>query len=314
MKTKINRRKFIQQSALGSAGAMLTPAFVSSNALFANPAGSKQKLLMSGITPVSVIDSACMLAYRSGKLSPSSEQIIISDMHMRDVPGDKGRLAVIFPPGSIKLIELVRTIKTNPETKHAKQKRVLAFGWAAVNAVDKNINRALKNMSADELEQTRMHQDAVVIQNFSLPEFDITKAGAQDMEDLLNSMLVRTTTRVHTYKPDSDDGIGWVNRMTDWRKQYAERMKTYARILVSPDVAKAGESFYNSGDGIISAADKLQKAQNVQPEKIEGYLREKTSSDYAKAMTEATVNILAINSYLEDKLTEKKLTELLGLT
>ncbi len=312
MNSKINRRKFIEQTSLGSAGVMLAPSFVSPGTLF-NQAGAVKETVMGGITPVSVIDNACMLAFRSGDLSHLSQQVITSDIHMRNVPGDKGRLAVVFPPGSKKLIELLNTIKITPEVKYAKEKRVLAFGWAAVNAVDRYINRDLKNKTAEEAAEIRMHQDAILIREFSQPDFDVTKASENDMEKLLNAMLVRTATRIHTFKPDSDDGIGWVNRITDWRKQNAEKMKSFSRILISPDVNKAGKSFFNRNDELVSSANKLQKAQNVGSGKIRICLQGKVLGHYAKALAEATNNILAIDSFLENKMSEEKLMQLLKL-
>ena len=312
MTSKINRRKFIESSALGGAAIMLIPSFASQGALFQSVA-NKSEILMAGITPVSVIDNALMLAFRTGRLSYRSQQVVPSDIHLRYIPGDKGRLAVVFPPRNTKLLDLITAVKNNPEIKYGNEKRVLAFGWAAVNAVDRFINRNLKKLNSEEAVDARMHQDALLIHGFSFPEYNVAEARAVDMENLLNAMLVRTTTRVHTLKPDSDDGIGWVNRMTAWRKENRQKMKAFAKIIIDPDENIAGKSFYNKEENIILAANQLQKARDVHPETLLKYLDEGGKSDYGKALVEAAKNILAIDSFLESKISSDNLKQLLDL-
>lgn len=313
MTSRINRRKFIESSTLGSAAMMLIPSIASAGSLL-HPAASDSEILMAGITPVSVIDNACMLAFRTGRLSRPSQQVVTSDIHVRDIPGDKGRLAVVFPPRSSKLIDLLTAIKNKPELKYAKEKRAMAFGWAAINAVDKYINPDLKKLNEEDAVIVRMHQDSLLIHGFSWPEYNVSGASSDDMEKLLNAMLVRTTTRVHTLKPDSDDGIGWVNRITDWRKENVAKMKTFATIVVDPDETVAGKSFYNKEENIIVAANQLQKAQDIHPEKLANYLQDGGNSNYAKALVEATEHIFAIDSFLEGKISSDKLGQLLNLS
>lgn len=313
MQTKINRRKFIQNSVLGSAGLFLAPTLATAGSVFTS-AGEGGNLFMSGLTPVSIIDNACMLAFRSGELSPSSQKVVTTDIHLRNTPGNKGRLAVVMPPFDNKLIDLVKTVKNQANTRFIMEKRVIAFGWAAVNAVQNHINRSLENKDSDELMRIRMHQDALVIQGFSLPEYDITKASPEDMEDMLNSVLVRTITRSHTLKPDSDDGIGWVNRMAAWRRENTASMKQFANAIVSPDISIAGSSFYDRKDELISAANKLQKAQDVKAAEIMDFIGKGAASNYGKALTEATENIFAIDAFLEGKLSESELSERLNLS
>jgi hypothetical protein len=158
-----------------------------------------------------------------------------------------------------------------------------------------------------------MNQDALVIRGFSSPEYDIGKALAKDMENLLNSLQIRTLTRVHTLKPDPEDGIGWVNRMADWRRENTKQMQEFAKIIVSPDNQLAGSSFYSTSDNIVNASNQLQKAKFVKADEIMSYLKQGASSNYGKALAEATENIFAIDSYLEGKSSENELVAKLKL-
>jgi hypothetical protein len=309
----ITRRNFIQNSAIGSFGLMLTPTLVSAVSGFSTFAGEGSNAAMMGLTPIAVIDNACMLAFCSGKLSHAGQQSVTTDIRLRNTPGNKGRLAVVAPPLSSKLIDLIRIVKSDKETKYAHEKRVIAFGWAAVNSVQRNINPALTGKSYDEIALVRMTQDALVIRGFSSPEYDVSKALAKDMEDLLNSLQIRTLTRVHTLKPDPEDGIGWVNRMADWRRENTRRMQEFAKIIVSPDNQMAGSSFYSTSDNIVKASNQLQKAKYVKADEIMSYLKQGASSIYGKALAEATENIFAIDSYLEGRSSENELVAKLKL-
>jgi hypothetical protein len=313
MQTKINRRKFIQNSTITSAGMFLLPSMIQASSMFQRtPDG--MSITMIGLTPISIIDGACMLAFRSGALSVASQEVITSDIHLRGTPGNKGRLAVLMPPMNKKILELVKTLKSGKNTKYFKEKRAIAFGWVAVNAVERHINTRLEGKTEDEIIAIRMHQDAMVIHGLSKPEHDTQAASERDMENLLNSILVRTITRVHTLKPDSDDGIGWVNRMSAWRKQNVETMQALAKAIVKPNILKAGKDFYEGTDKIIAYAIALQKGKLVKSNEIMSIQQEKMpDSLYGKALTEATRNILGIDQFLDNKMNLDEVEALLKI-
>ena len=308
MQSDINRRGFIKQSSVGSLGLMFIPSLFSESIFHTSTSSSNSaKISMSGITPVSVIENACMLAFCSGKLSQDSENAITTDIHLRDTPGNKGRLAVHLPPGNEKIIDLINRIMEDKSIKYPAEKRAIAFGWAAVNAVENNINSAMQGNSESELRKKRLHQDALVINGFS-KGLNIQNADPADVEALLNTMLTRTLTRIHTLKPDNDDGIGWVNRITAWRKQNVDRMEGLANAIVKPDESIAGVSFYNHSDKIINTAIKLQNGAFVSADQtVESLQPENAKCDYAKALAEAVESIVSIDYYLNGNLNETEI-------
>lgn len=312
MKTNMNRRIFLQSSTLGSAGLLFYPHILSGSPLTADNA-DKKTVLMGGVTPISIIDCACILAFSSGRLSVRSQEVISTDIHLRGTPGNKGRLAALMPVQDKGLIELIYLLKNDSDIKYIKEKRAIVYGWAAINSVHRIINQSLEGKAQDQIMEIRMHQDALVIQGLSLPEYEPAKANQAEVEKLLNSMLVRTITRAHTMKPDTDDGIGWVNRMAAWRRENSNYMKKFSAILIAPDEEVAGADFFNKNDKITSMAIRLQKSQKVDPAEIVDIVDQEANGQFGKALTEATRQIFSIDAFLDDKISENELIKSLKL-
>jgi hypothetical protein len=312
MTTTINRRNFIRNNAIGGAGLMFFPTMLSASSNFSGGANSQQNF-MGGLTPVSVIDNACMLAFCSGRLSQESQNTITTDIHLRDTPGNKGRLAVAFPPNHQAILELLEIVKNTSGAKFIKEKRALAFGWIAVNAVQNHINKALDSKNGEEFKLARLHQDALVVRGFSAGH-NFSGLKEIEVEKLLNSMLTRTVTRTHTLKPDSDDGIGWVNRMSEWRRQNVDNMKLFAAAIVKPNPKLAGDGFYDGNEKIIEISVQLQNGLLVKPDKVEESIDSSSvKSTYGKAISEAAKNILAADDYLNGKISSGDLKKKLNV-
>mgnify|MGYP006286359251 CR=1 FL=1 len=296
----MDRRRFIINTSLGSSAFMFFPSLLRGVSLYSG-SFSKRNGTIWGLTPISVIDNACLIAFRSGKLSRASQQSVTTDIHLRDTPGNKGRLAVVLPPLDKKLSELLRKVKEGHKIKHPAEKRAIAFGWIAVNAVEKQINEAMKDLSPEEFRSARMHQDALLIQSFS--EAEDSKGGRPDprqVENLLNTMQVRTITRSHTLKPDSDDGIGWVNRISRWRRENNALMKEYAEAIVNPDASRAGEDFLSNEDPLVIMANALQRGDHVTDREIKELGDQPAVSMYGKALFFAVEHILLTDRYFRD--------------
>lgn len=303
---KIDRRNFIQKTGIGTAALFIAPAFLNATSVF-KESGEMSVNSMTGLTPISVIDNACMIAFCSGNMSKESQTVLSTDIHLRNTPGNKGRLAVVMPPNKPEIFQLIHTIKNNPNTPHSKEKRALAFGWVAINAVDKNINSIIKQKKGSEFLNARFHQDALIVQGFSAPEYQLEGADRQDIDDLLNAILVRTITRVHTLKPDSDDGIGWVNRMSLWRKNNKTNMGKFAAALTSPEKSIAGDNFFDIDDDIVSATNALQKGKQIEKGELLALLDQTSTCSYGEAIREATRNIMSIEAYFQDRVSLNEL-------
>jgi len=115
-------------------------------------------------------------------------------------------------------------------------------------------------------------------------------------------------------KPDADDGIGWVNRMSAWRRQNVENSKKFAEAIVNPIESLAGKQFFTENDEIINVAIQLQKSEFVTPEKVLNSINDSASkSNYGKALAGATQSIIAINNYLNRDISKTQMREVLGI-
>lgn len=313
----INRRNFLRNSAIGSAGLMLLPNMLSAS--LSNTLGlAGQRNLSGGLTPISIIDNACMLAFCSGEVSQKSQNVLFADPHFSEKAiGNKARLAVALPAFDKSLIRLIQSVKDNHDelrgTEHLAGKHAMLFGWVAVNATYKFVNSEMNPKDDEEATLMRMHQDAVIIQGFST-ETDPQKANKEDVEALLNAMLTRTTTRIHTMKPDSDDGIGWVNRMSEWRRQNLENSRKFAEVIVNPKESLAGKQFFSEKDEIVAAAIKLQNSEFITSEKVLKIINNDAyKSNFGKALASAALSIIAIDKYLTRDISKTQMKEILGV-
>jgi len=297
----MKRRAFLQTTTIGSTASLLFPSLVSGMHSMVGQDGRFNN--MGGLTPVSVIDNACLLAYASGKLSPESQKSVVTDIHLRDTAGNKGRLAAILPALDIKILELANKVKGDAALKYKYEKRSILFGWIAINSVQRNINLHYSYDSEEKAFGSRIHQDVLVIQSFSDEKFDIRKVSVSDVEDLLRSIQTRTITRVHTLKPDSDDGIGWVNRMTAWRKKSSDEITKYSRALLHPDPEIAGKNFLRRDDAVIRTANLLQLGELVSADAVLSNLSAgNNTSVYAVTLLDAVKGILKADEYLLGKI------------
>jgi len=313
----INRRSFIKKSAIGGAGLALLPSLLSASLSKAGEISNVQHP-MNGLTPISIIDNACLLSFCSGQVSQASQNVLFADIQHPSKPiGNKARLAVNLPAFDKGFIQLIQKVKDNLDglkgIEYLEGKHAMIFGWAAVNATEEFINTAINPANDGESKLIRMHQDAVIINGFSTGS-DPTKANQKDVEQLLNAMLTRTVTRIHTLKPDADDGINWVNRMSAWRRQNVENVKQLADAIVNPKVSLAGEQFFSKKDEIIDAAIKLQHGAYLTPEKIVAIVNKTNyKSNYAKALADATKGIIAIDGYLNRSISKTQLKSILHI-
>ncbi len=110
-----------------------------------------------------------------------------------------------------------------------------------------------------------------------------------------------------------DDGMGWVNRMSEKRRNMKKRFSDYASAIVNPDQGFLPADFYKNDDTFVTLTHKLQKAQDVTKEQTNMISdpRQSASSLYGKALKKSTLSLFAINDYLENKTDEESLETML---
>jgi hypothetical protein len=310
MQSYISRRSFIKNTAIGSAGAIFIPSVLNANG-FSLSTSLKNSVLIPPVTCINLIEDSCMLAFSSGWLSPRCNQALASDIHTRQ-PGNKGRLAGVLPPADRRLMELINILKNNPQASQNEAKLAIVFGWVGVNSAHKHFTPSLKGKSYQQTLSMVAHMDGTILRELSLPDQDPSQSTVADMEEILNVMLPRAIIRTHTIKPDNDDGIGWVNRMSEKRRELKKTFSMYAQAMVNPDHDSIPSDFYNREDSIIVTARKLYTPETMNQEEIHHVAKTSApKSLYGKALQESYLSILAVDEYMVGKIIESQLEKVL---
>lgn len=308
----INRRNFIKNTSLSAAGMMFIPSILRAEGLSVSDSKTNRNFCPVPFTLISIIEDSAMLTYMLGKLSEVSRNALVSDIHFRPtVSGNKGRMAGVLPPLDKRLLTLIKFLKNNQETEKYPAKLSVAMGWAVRNATHTTFLDFFEGKDPEAVSQSGIHMDATVMRHLSLPDFDPSRASAEEMEELLNIIVPRAITRTHTLKPDSDDGIGWVNRMSEKRRNMKNKFAHYASAMVKPDVKFLPPNFYDADDKIIQIARALQNAEKVRKEQITGIMDEKQTgkSLYGQTLNKSAHSILAINDFMEGSISDQQLEQ-----
>ncbi len=316
MNNHINRRRFIKQSALGSAGVVLGASMLGSKNMFA-AAAANFKSGVGGLVPVAVIEDTNLLLLRTAKFKGDSEYALTSDLHTRPAaPGNKGRLASLLPVQDKKLMDLLKTIKQNKSLKNRVEKIAIANGWICNNATYKHLSPVYgDNPSPETIMDVQAYHDAQLL--IELSGIQMTGDVKEEyLAALFNEILPRASTRVHTFIP-AEDGHDWVNRMTDWRVMNKNYRDELAKIMVHPEMSKKenyvnGPDFYNPSDAVIMYCRNLQNAKNVKIDKIEKAVDDASNKSlYARILGESFKNILAANEFLNGNMSGSQLEGML---
>jgi hypothetical protein len=149
----------------------------------------------------------------------------------------------------------------------------------------------------------RICHDAFIFTEISNDPSEGTKPSREELAELFSIMLPRMITRLHTFKPDTQDGKQWVIDMTNWRKANKALMDKYAAEMVNPDqdniekfIIKPG--FYTNGDKIIQLARNLKNGGQVTADQIASTLKSDSGNSlYAKALVTGIKKAVLTDQY-----------------
>jgi len=299
------------------AGLFFAPTFLAKARAAAAANGVAQ---LTGVVPISAMEDSCTLAFSSGKIPHVMRNNLVTHINLR-LPGNIGRLANAIPACDKRIVQLLDYLKSaKPEDdEYYHHKMALAFGTAANCAYYEVFKPVHSNFSDAETKQEAMlYQDTALLRAIS-NEGHSSNVSVRQFEEILKVMLPRTITRVHTLIPDYEDGIGWVNRMSEWRMQTPNVFEQYAEAYAAPKMDKLKKyvtavNFYDKNDAAILACRKLQNAEMVKLDELEKAVSAKANSLYAKAIAKGYENIHATAAYLEGKVGTDKLVAQLQLS
>lgn len=300
MNKMTTRRRFFQQLSLGGSALALAPAWLS-----AAPYSfySDHTSFPLGMMPVAVVEDCFDLAFTLPGLSNQSKIALAGDIDLK-IPGNKGRIALAINPSEESVLAVLEKIKAaSVNEKSAADKYSFLLGILANHTLSQHW-QPIYQQYPDHWEELSMYQDTYFLRSFAGNQ--ATQVKEEDLNRLLNVLLPRTITRVHTLIPDSEQGPEWIIKMSQWRKANLERTKKYARIYTQPDPAKEKKyvidtNFYRADDRIIQCCRKTQQGERVTESELNQALNTANQGSlYAQVLAQGVQRIQWVDKFLRD--------------
>ena len=303
-----NRRDFFKQISYGSAAFALSPSILSGCQTGIIPENNNF-IDLDGILPVAFINDAAGLILRNGNVSETTIEALSADINL-NIPGNMSRIAssMCFP--AEKILELLGHVKQEwigrtPEM-NLEHKYSLFLGWIIYSGFQADTGELYHNLinKGYHYDDIRICHDVFIFRQISNISTETGPLSSQqELAELFQIMLPRMVTRLHTFKPDTEDGKKWILDMTGWRKANKELMNKYAGAYVNPNKENIERfihqpGFYAEGDKVIQQARKLMNGVHVSAEEISSTLKsDSENSLYAKSLVKGIKKAELIDQY-----------------
>lgn len=183
-----------------------------------------------------------------------------------------------------------------------------ALMWLVHQAVEDE----LKPTVADE--ERDIYQDVAVMKAWA----GHMEAEAQSSEEAihlsLQSLERRLFVQLHTFEPDSEDVVTWIEKLIEWHEGRQRLLARYARVWVRPDVA-AWRRHVEGKPPLVSLRDPLwpllvsaRNGDRQANDAVQTALRTKAASRYVSAVSSGARRLQRAGAYLEGKLTAAAFT------
>ncbi len=312
----IDRRDFFRFMGAGTAGMLIAPALL--RACKMNGNGNEDAYVnFDGIMPIAMVTDCSRLLLGCGKLSEEMKQALKADINL-PLPGNLSRLGSSIPFDDENIFAALQNIQESWESdpELSLRKFSLLLGWMIFRPLKKTMTDVFHRLVEEgyHYDTIRTYIDTYLLRQFSGDRHN-TGTIINDAQDLLQGILPRMITRLHTLKPDYNDGPGWVNRISGWRVDNATRMERYGMLVVEDDPELNDHvirkyNVYNPGDRIITLVRSM-KADSGGETVDKVILSDPGNSIYAKSLVKGYNNVLSVQDYLQGDIDLSKLKKLL---
>lgn len=293
-----NRRTFIKQGLAAGTGLALFPYFTS----FKNNKALPGRYHPDGLVPFAIMDDVSGCIQDHGSMDTLIKEALKINLY-HEIPANFSRMGLAFPPKPPVIKKYVQEITQNrvlikKDEFHAK-KLAFTLGWLITYAIDTTFARVCTPIAKDEPEnyaEMQLYQDAYLINHLS--DNKPKNSDVENLTSLFMAMFPRMIGRIHTLKPDVDDGNNWVLRMTEYRKENKQTLERLANIIDSPDEQKQIKYVFQLP---------LYKPKEINPLKRgikagnSNRSLPKQDSLYGKAISKAYEYLLAFDGYFKGK-------------
>ena len=289
----IKRRDFIINSILTGAGLTFLPSFGS----LTNFESAAKTLDFSGIVPASIIYDVARIANSSKSIQEEVVKSLQATIH-QDRNANYCLIASAIPVNNEAILKFSKALKGN-NLKDDFYYKKLAFttGWIIMkckNDVYSTIYNSLTDNNS--IQEMNLYQSAHLIKMIMLDnDYDNS-----DLEELLNVFLPRTLGRMHTLKPDIDDGKNWLQRMANYRDINKSNLSLLSRTITEPNQQKVQQ--YINSSNFYNHDELSELKKSVANDEIFDY---KAKSLYAKIISSSIQNLHSLSGFFSGSITEE---------
>ncbi len=312
----IDRRIFFRQMGYGTAGLMVLPNLISSCTLNCN-GNQENSTGIEGIMPIAAIIDCSKILMASQALNGEFTNLITGDIN-RQIPGNLSRIGSCIPFEDDLMLNYFEHLKKawDPASDVDQKKASLLLGWLIFHPLQK----AMSEVYGKLIDQG-YHYDAITTyyDTFLFKQISGQQGTVQlsesSAQNLFNTLATRMITRVHTMKPDYQDGPGWVVRMSDWRISNKEKMNQYGSLFIEDDQEKFNHfikryNVYNPEDRLIQLVRNEKSSLNSESvDKL--ILSDPGNSIYTKSLVRGYKNVVAAEQFFQGKFSLGELKQLL---
>jgi len=298
----MKRRNFVKYAGLGGAGLLVLPTIIRGCSFNGNGEGDGT-VSIEGIMPIAFSLDCTKLLKASGSLNDQFRNLITADIHRR-IPGNISKLGCSIPFETESMKAYLETFpdQWDPSSDAGQMKAALLLGWLVFHPLKKAMSEVYSKLISQgyHYDTITEYYDGFMLRQVS-GKHGTENMPEKDLEEWMNLIPARTVTRFHTLKPDYLDGAGWVNRMSEWRKENVEAMQRVAGQYATDDQEMYNRfikryNVYREDDRLVELVRNMTKPED--PESVRKLiLSDPGSSLYTKSMVKGYENILAAQDY-----------------
>jgi len=301
----MNRRDFVTRAGLGTGSILLVPSFLTSCQNTSSGEIHALPNTTGGLISQALISDCSRLLLESGLLNDTFHVALKAGIN-EDLPGNMSRLGSLVPFGPGEVREALEGILAAADGNHVQRvKKVSLLLGAMMIAPFREEMKATRRKIQDDGIDIREFDG--LIDHYMLDQLAANQhtgnADSRQMQQFFNMILPRMITRLHTLKPDYEDGPGWVVRMTQWRKKNQARMNDFGTSMSAESNKKMDKlikkyHIYDSADQIIVRVRRMADSKNRGESAVVSINMEE--SIYARSLVMGYENVLSFQDSLPE--------------
>jgi len=229
MKTEMNnpidelsRRTFIKLSAIAGAGLMLGPSLT-----FGEDASEDRTYFVNGMIPACLLLQTAELARKATFVSQEMKKALDFSIYLTNEANFA--FAGLLP-------HEWKALTKSSFADMPKEKQAFKAGMIVSNTANEHFSEIYSNCERSKIPELRLYHDACLLKHVS--DIDIKQVTKEELVTFLRTLVSPMITRTHTLRPDRDDGMNWIVRMTKWNRDYYAYAENLADIMTKPDPIK----------------------------------------------------------------------------